>query len=129
MDALERVLERRAVRLVEHVAADLDHVVGAHAEHERVERAVVDRAHGDPVGDDRLTALGILLDVRRVQGLAVAQAAEGALGPVGREHLTAEDRLVQPLADGALGVLAPAEEVLAPVPSTFDDECRRPPLS
>ena len=103
--------ERRAVRLVEHVAADLDHVVGAHAEHERVERAVVDRAHGDPVRDDRLAAVRILLDVRDVQELAGAEAVQGALGPIGLEHPAAGERLVQPLADGPLGVLTPADEV------------------
>jgi hypothetical protein len=72
---------------------------------------VVDRAHGDPVRHDRLTAVGVLLDVRRVKELAVAEAAQGALGPVGREHLAAEDRLVQAPADDPLGVFAPADQV------------------
>jgi hypothetical protein len=44
VDAVERAPGCRAVGLVEHVVADLDHLIGAHAEHERVEGAVVDRA-------------------------------------------------------------------------------------
>lgn len=56
MHVLELVLEGRAVHLVEHVPADLDHVVGSHAEHERVERFVVQDSHGDPNRHDQLAA-------------------------------------------------------------------------
>src|SRR5207244_1230466 len=96
VEALEGVLKRGPVVLAENVGPDLDLIVGPDAEDVGVERPVVDRAHGDPIRNDRLAALRIGPDVRSVQQFTAAKPAQGALGLIGEEHTVAEDALVQP---------------------------------
>jgi hypothetical protein len=76
------MLKCRTVDLVQHVAANLYHEVGADPEHEGVKRAVVDRAHRNPVRDYWLAAIGVLLNVRGVEQLTMPESAERTLGSI-----------------------------------------------
>jgi hypothetical protein len=58
---------------------------------------MVDRAHRDPVWQDRLAALNILPNVSRIQQFGVPQVAESAGRPICREDPLAEERLMEPL--------------------------------
>src|SRR6266516_5492707 len=106
METLERVLESRAIPLVEHVTPDLKLVVGTDAENERVEGSMVDRAHRHYVRHYGLAAVRVLLDVGRVEQPRMPEPAQRALRPVREQHAISEHALVQPLLHQRLRVSA-----------------------
>jgi len=94
------VLKGWAVLLEQNVAANLNDIVGTHAEDVRVERSMVDRAHGHSVRDNGLAALRVLLDMRRVEKGRMPESTECALRLVRKQHSVAERTLMQaPLDD------------------------------
>jgi hypothetical protein len=81
--------------------------VGADAEDPVVERCMVDLAHAQSIGHDRLTVgLAVLDDVGSIQELRVAEPAHRAPSVVREENLTAEHALVEPSLRDALHVAA-----------------------
>jgi hypothetical protein len=97
VEALEAVLEHRAVSLPEHVSANVHDQVGPDADDVAVEGRVVEGTQGQAVGDLRLAErVAIRQDVRGVEQLGVAQAADGALLAVGADDAQPERVLVQP---------------------------------
>jgi hypothetical protein len=103
--ALKSVFQRRSVAFVENVASDFDHVLGCDAHDQRIECAVVDRAHRDAVRHDGLADVRIFADVRRVEEFTVTAPAERALS-VGDEDTPAEVRLMEPATHHRKRVLA-----------------------
>ena len=68
---------------------------------------MVDRTQAESVGNRRLARLvGVANDVRRVEQSRLLKPANSALIRIGREHATAEARLVEPNASLANGVVA-----------------------
>ena len=107
MEGLEPLLEHGAVLVVQEPGRELDRQVGADTEQVRVERAVVDGAERQSVGDLRHAALvAVGDDVRCLQQAGLVKAADRAALPLGRQHDPAELLLVQALADGAHDVAA-----------------------
>lgn len=111
MHALECVLQRWAVVLLEHVRSHLDEVVGPDPEDLGGKRSVMDGAHRDPLRHDGLAAVGVLLDVGRVEQLRVLQATQGAAAAVRDQHPVPEHSLVETLADDHLGIAPTGREV------------------
>ena len=84
MVLLQPIKQHRAVDLSEHVGPDLDDSVGADAKDVRVERRVMDLAHRQAVGDDRLASLvAIGENVSCIEQRRVTQGAHGASSLVG----------------------------------------------
>jgi hypothetical protein len=75
------MLKRGAVVFSENVAPDFDLIAGADADNERIERSMVNCAHGNPVRHHRLAALRILFDVGGIQQFRMAETTQGALAP------------------------------------------------
>jgi len=68
MEALQPVLQHRAVNLLQHVHPHLDHVIGPHADDVRVERRVVQLAQRQAVRHQRLAfEMGVSDDVGRFE--------------------------------------------------------------
>jgi hypothetical protein len=89
--------EHRAIGLVQDVLPHLNDVVGPHSDNVRVKRGMMDLAHGDPIRNYRLAALGIASDMSGVEQFNMAQATEGALTLIRENHSGAEDWLVKAL--------------------------------
>jgi hypothetical protein len=104
--ALKSVFQRRSVAFVENVASDFDHVLGCDAHDQRIECAVVDRAHRDAVRHDGLAGVRIFADVRRVEEFTVTAPAERTSLSVGDEDTPAEVRLMEPATHHRKRVLA-----------------------
>lgn len=111
MESLEGMKERRAVSFLEHVAADLDDVVGPDAHHLRIEGAMVDGAHRHAVRDSGLPALRVLLDVGGVEQLDVPEPAERASRPIRDQHALPERSLMEPCPHDLRRVLTPKRQV------------------
>lgn len=67
MNPLETVTEGRSVSLLTDIRANFHLECGSNSDYQRIESAMVDRAHRDPVGDDGIAALGVALDVSGLQ--------------------------------------------------------------
>ncbi len=65
------MLQRRAVALLQNVLANLDCVPWRDADHECVERAVMNGAHCDPVWHHGLSTLCVLFDMCSVEKFSV----------------------------------------------------------
>ena len=102
---LEAVSEHGAVDLGEDVAPDLDLEVRPDSQDVAVEGGVVDLAEGQSVGHFRdAQCFAVTDDVRRVEELAVLQAADGACMSIGPHHTVPERSLVESLQRQAAGV-------------------------
>ena len=96
VQALNGVLERRAVALFEQIAADLDDSVGADCQEESVERCMMQSAERYAVADDGLSLrFRVGHDVGCIKQFAMSQTAEGALIPIGPKHEFPERALVK----------------------------------
>jgi hypothetical protein len=69
---LEGVAEGRTVDLGQDVRSNLNAVVGSDAHEIMIEGGMVDLAHRDPIGHQRIAALGIAQNVGSVQELGMA---------------------------------------------------------
>lgn len=67
MKGLEGMPESRPVRLSEHVGAHFNAEVRANTDEEVVERAMVELAHGNPIGHDRFAALAVRDNMRGIE--------------------------------------------------------------
>jgi hypothetical protein len=65
------MLERGPVVLDEDVGP-LHDIVGTDPQYLRIERPMMDGAHGDAIGDNRLTSVCVLLEMRGVEKLRVS---------------------------------------------------------
>lgn len=107
MHFLEAMQQHGSVNLLKEVPIDVDLITGRDAEHVHIERSVVDLAESKPVGHRWKSVLvSVGSDVRRVEQLTVAKAADGAASVVGRDHPSSKLGLVQSLPDDTLGVPA-----------------------
>ena len=86
MQPLETVHQHGTVLLIEDIPSDLDDAVRTQSQEVLVKRRMVELTEADAVANDRLpTGLSIRDDVSRFQQVAMPQAAEGTLLPVGLE--------------------------------------------
>jgi hypothetical protein len=100
LEALEAVLEHRAVDLLEHVEADLDLEVGCDADDVGIEGRVMQLAQREAVGNHWLSqGMAVGQDMGSVQQLVMAEPADGTALTVGTEHTLAKAALVQTLAN------------------------------
>ncbi len=84
MESLDGVSERGAIRLVQQIVPDLDDVVRTDPHEELIEYRVMEPAECEAIGHNRLSVgLRVRDDMRSVQELAVLQAAECTLVPIG----------------------------------------------
>jgi hypothetical protein len=90
MDALKRMAKRWPVVFLQEILTNLDDVVGPDAEDVGVERAVVDSAHRDAIGDYRLASVAVFLDMSCIEKLWVSQPAQRARPTVGAQDSNAE---------------------------------------
>ena len=72
------MLQGWSIDFTENIFPYLDDVVGSDSDHMTVESAVMDGAHGDAVRNDRLPAVGVLLDMSGIEELWVPESAKCA---------------------------------------------------
>jgi hypothetical protein len=96
VQSLKCMKEGRPVDLFEHVTPNLYDMVGPDPEYHVVEGSMMDRAHGNSVGDDGLAALSVFTNVSRVQQLRMAETAQRALARVRLEHPQTKKGLMKP---------------------------------
>jgi hypothetical protein len=96
------------VRFGQNVATYLDHVLWRDSYHQRIEGTVMNCAHRDPIGDNRLSTFRVLPDVSRVEQLRVTKAAQSTLSVVGGQDPPPEVRLMDPPSHGGKRVFSPS---------------------
>ena len=102
---LDTVDQGRSVLFLQQVRTHLHHVVRPDAHEIAVERGVMEPAKRQAVGNDRLPAIRVRLDMRRVEQLGMPESAERALPAVGIENAFPERALVEALPDRCRHIL------------------------
>ena len=109
--ALKCVLKSRPVMRRQNIVANLHYVVRADAEHESIERKVMNCAHRNSVWNYWFAALRILLNVSCLKKFGHTQPTQGALASIGLDDTSAEHWLVKALADYSFRVGSPKNAV------------------
>jgi hypothetical protein len=96
MEPLQAVAKHRAVALLEHLRVNLDNIIRPDPYQEMIEGGMVNLAEGESVGHRGIPCgVSVRDDVRSVEKITVAEAAEGALVTICAKDALPESPLVQ----------------------------------